>query len=62
MQIHQPIIHRKQKGAIDESTDTWDTIDWLLQNVKIIMAKPVSPAFPIPAGWHWWVPLIRILH
>lgn len=34
MQIHQPIIHLKQKGAIDESTDTWDTIDWLVKNLK----------------------------
>ncbi|HSZ35364.1 MAG TPA: CocE/NonD family hydrolase, partial [Puia sp.] len=23
MQIHQPLIHQTQKGAIDESTDTW---------------------------------------
>ncbi|MEO8569210.1 MAG: CocE/NonD family hydrolase [Ginsengibacter sp.] len=32
MQIHQPITHTKVKGAIDESTDTWDTIDWLQKN------------------------------
>lgn len=25
---------RKNKSAIDESSDTWDTIDWLLKNVK----------------------------
>jgi uncharacterized protein len=34
MEIHQPIIHLMQKGAIDESTDTWDTIDWLIHNIK----------------------------
>jgi len=34
MQIHQPIIHRKHPGATDESTDTWDTIDWLLHHVS----------------------------
>ena len=34
MEIHQPIIHVTQKGAIDESTDTWDTIDWLMKNLK----------------------------
>ncbi|HVM88190.1 MAG TPA: CocE/NonD family hydrolase [Puia sp.] len=34
MQIHQPIIHLKEKGAVDESTDTWDTIDWLVKNLK----------------------------
>ncbi len=32
MQIHQPITHTKVKGTIDESTDTWDTIDWLIKN------------------------------
>ncbi len=34
MQIHQPLIHATQKGAVDESTDTWDTIDWLVKNLK----------------------------
>lgn len=34
MEIHQPIIHLKQKGAIDESTDTYDAIDWLIKNVS----------------------------
>ena len=33
MQIHQPLIHATQKGAIDESTDTYDAIDWLVKNV-----------------------------
>jgi len=33
MQIHQPLIHATQKGAVDESTDTWDAIDWLIKNV-----------------------------
>lgn len=34
MQIHQPIVHLVKKGAIDESTDTWDTVDWLVKNVR----------------------------
>lgn len=34
MQIHQPITHLKQPGTIDESTDTYDTIDWLIKNIK----------------------------
>ena len=34
MEIHQPLIHATQKGAIDESTDTWDTVDWLMKNLK----------------------------
>ena len=27
MQIHQPIVHQNQKGAVDESTDTWGEVD-----------------------------------
>ncbi|HEY1870091.1 MAG TPA: CocE/NonD family hydrolase, partial [Chitinophagaceae bacterium] len=34
MQIHQPLIHAEQKNAVDESTDTWDTIDWLIKNTE----------------------------
>ena len=33
MEIHQPLIHATQKGAVDESTDTWDTVDWLIKNL-----------------------------
>ena len=33
MQIHQPLTHRSEKGSIDESTDTYDTVDWLINNV-----------------------------
>ena len=33
MQIHQPLLHAVNKGATDESTDTYDTIDWLIKNV-----------------------------
>ncbi len=34
MQIHQPLLHLTKKGAVDESTDTYDTVDWLVKNVK----------------------------
>lgn len=34
MQIHQPLIHLQEKNAVDESTDTWDTVDWLIKNLK----------------------------
>jgi putative CocE/NonD family hydrolase len=34
MQIHQPLIHATQKNAVDESTDTYDTIDWLIKNLS----------------------------
>ena len=33
MEIHLPLVHAVQKGAVDESTDTWDSIDWLVKNV-----------------------------
>lgn len=32
MQIHQPLIHGSNKESVDESTDTWDTVDWLIKN------------------------------
>ena len=34
MQIHEPLVHASKKGAVDESTDTWDTIDWLIKNTE----------------------------
>ncbi len=34
MKIHQPLIHREVKGAVDESTDTWDTVDWLVRHAN----------------------------
>jgi len=34
MQIHQPLQHASEKKAVDESTDTWDTIDWLIKNTE----------------------------
>ena len=34
MQIHQPLIHATQKGAVDESTDTYDAVDWLIKNTN----------------------------
>lgn len=33
MQIHEPLIHATGKGKVDESTDTWDSVDWLIKNV-----------------------------
>ena len=36
----------KDKKAIDESTDTYDTIEWLLKNVRITTA---ASAWPAPA-------------
>jgi putative CocE/NonD family hydrolase len=50
MQIHQPVIHQTVKGAVDESTDTWDTIDWLLHNVKNNNGKAGITGISYP-GW-----------
>ncbi|HEY4155923.1 MAG TPA: CocE/NonD family hydrolase, partial [Puia sp.] len=50
MQIHQPIIHLKQPGAVDESTDTWDTIDWLLHHVDNNNGKAGITGISYP-GW-----------
>ena len=33
MEIHTPLISLTDKNAVDESTDTWDTVDWLVKNV-----------------------------
>jgi putative CocE/NonD family hydrolase len=33
MEIHQPLVHLTQPGKVDESTDTYDTIEWLLKNI-----------------------------
>nr|HPH47736.1 CocE/NonD family hydrolase [Chryseolinea sp.] len=34
MRPNIPGNDRKNKTAIDESSDTWDTIDWLVKNIK----------------------------
>ena len=50
MQIHQPIVHLQQKGAIDESTDTWDAVDWLIKNVPGNNGKAGIMGISYP-GW-----------
>ncbi|HEY4148992.1 MAG TPA: CocE/NonD family hydrolase [Chitinophagaceae bacterium] len=50
MQIHQPLIHATQKGAIDESTDTWDAVDWLVKNVPLNNGKAGIYGISYP-GW-----------
>jgi hypothetical protein len=49
-EIHQPLIHQNEKNVIDESTDTWDTIDWLLHNVKNNNGKAGITGISYP-GW-----------
>jgi uncharacterized protein len=50
MEIHQPVIHLKQKGAIDESTDTYDAIDWLIKNIPNNNGKAGILGISYP-GW-----------
>ena len=50
MEIHQPLIHQTQKGAVDESTDTWDTVDWLIKNVANNNGKAGILGISYP-GW-----------
>jgi putative CocE/NonD family hydrolase len=33
MEMNRPMYHQKNPSAIDESTDTYDTVDWLVKNV-----------------------------
>ena len=50
MQIHQPLIHETQKGAVDESTDTYDAVDWLVKNVPNNNGKAGIVGISYP-GW-----------
>src|SRR6185369_6091740 len=50
MEIHQPLIHATQKGAVDESTDTWDTVDWLVKNLSNNNGKAGIYGISYP-GW-----------
>ncbi|HWJ92905.1 MAG TPA: CocE/NonD family hydrolase [Flavisolibacter sp.] len=54
MQIHQPIMHLKHKGAIDESTDTYDAIDWLVKHVPNNNGKAGILGISYPA----WLALV----
>jgi putative CocE/NonD family hydrolase len=33
MQIHLPLTHLTKPGTTDESTDTYDSVDWLIKNI-----------------------------
>lgn len=50
MQIHQPLIHAQQKNAVDESTDTWDAVEWLIKNVPNNNGKAGIYGISYP-GW-----------
>ena len=50
MQIHMPLTHQQKKGTIDESTDTYDAIEWLLKNVPGNNSKAGILGISYP-GW-----------
>lgn len=50
MEIHQPLIHATKKGGVDESTDTYDAVDWLIKNVKNNNGKAGITGTSYP-GW-----------
>ena len=50
MQIHQPLIHASRSHAVDESTDTWDTIDWLVKHIANNNGKAGIVGISYP-GW-----------
>ena len=50
MQIHEPLLHAVKKGAIDESTDTWDAVDWLVKNIPNNNGKAGIYGISYP-GW-----------
>jgi putative CocE/NonD family hydrolase len=50
MQIHQPLIHATQKDKVDESTDTYDSVDWLIKNVPGNNGKAGIVGISYP-GW-----------
>lgn len=50
LQIHQPIVHQQQKGATDESTDTYDAIEWLIKNIPNNSGKAGILGISYP-GW-----------
>ncbi|GAC1591940.1 MAG: CocE/NonD family hydrolase [Ginsengibacter sp.] len=50
MQIHSPLTHATEKETVDESTDTYDAIDWLVKNIKNNNGKAGIYGISYP-GW-----------
>jgi putative CocE/NonD family hydrolase len=50
MQIHQPLIHETNKKAVDESTDTYDAVEWLIHNIQENNGKAGILGISYP-GW-----------
>lgn len=50
MEIHTQLVHLSQPGVVDESTDTYDTIDWLVNNIANNNGKAGIVGISYP-GW-----------
>lgn len=50
MEIHSPLVHATVKGAVDESTDTYDAIGWLVKNLPNNNGKAGIVGISYP-GW-----------
>jgi putative CocE/NonD family hydrolase len=50
MEIHSPLIHLTRKGTVDESTDTYDAIDWLIKKIPHNNGKAGLVGISYP-GW-----------
>ncbi|MGH2645088.1 MAG: CocE/NonD family hydrolase, partial [Chitinophagaceae bacterium] len=48
--MQRPVIDNKTKDTVDESTDTYDTIDWLLKHIKDNNGKVGQLGISYP-GW-----------
>ena len=53
--LFRPPRDSSDQHATDEATDTYDTIDWLLQNFPAIMGVRDWWVFHTAAGWQRWL-------
>jgi len=49
-EIHQPLSHDGKKSETDESTDTWDTMEWLIHHIENNNGKAGITGISYP-GW-----------
>ena len=56
--MQRPVISNQVKDTVDESTDTYDTIDWLLKNIKNNNGKVGQLGISYPG----WTSLVSAAH
>ena len=50
MEMNRPMYHATNPSAVDESTDTYDTVDWLVKNVSNNNGRAGIRAFHMMVG------------